>query len=839
MRRVALVQVGVLVLCLMVGGFAFSGVALAAAPEEPVTVSPAKSITSTSATLEGVLNPNAAGEAGQYGFFYRASASQCTEAGVAPEPEGIALGLKGEAVSTVVTGLQPGTQYTFCVFGRSASSPEEPAIGQPVTFTTLAVAPSVSEEFVTGVASDGATLHGEVDPGGAATTFHFEYGTTPAYGQSTPESGSVGSDDAGHAAIAHIQGLQAGTTYHYRIVASNSVAPGGVDGPDHTFTTQTVGGEGLPDGRHYELVTPADKGDGSIPSPRLTGQESIGAEKIFQASTSGEGLAFSVRQAFPGAQWGSVGDYLASRSPGGWSSQSLIPPQEDRFSYGGPRVYSFSSDLSRFTMADGGENHSYDDPPLVSGEPENNQNLFLHEISTGSWQLMNRSPGNEGNITYLGASADLSHVLFYSQGVSGASLFQWAGGVVSLVANGVGLGGPSPGEEVPLTAVSSDGSRIVFTVPTSTESGHIYVRENNTTTTLVGEGRFVGATPSGSKIFFTNGDLYVYEVESGHTVNLTLGDSVQGLLGVSEDGSYVYFVDESDRLLLWHDGVTTPIATLAGADSSDWMRREKNLGFTARVTPDGTHLAFNSVRSLTGFDNRDVVSGQPDDEIYLYDATTSQLVCASCDPSGARPTGGASIAGSEVSVYLPAHGWEGDEYLPRNLSEDGSRLFFETADALVPGDTNDQQDVYEFEGGRPHLISSGTSDEPSSFLDASPSGDDVFFETQAQLVPQDVDQSFDIYDARVGSRFPAPTSSATCAGAGCQGALPAPSAFAAPMSSTFSGAGNLPAPVVSGAKPKAKAKPKLCRRGYMKKRGRCVKESRRAKKAAATTRRGK
>ena len=47
------------------------------------------------------------------------------------------------------------------------------------------------------------------------------------------------------------------------------------------------------------------------------------------------------------------------------------------------------------------------------------------------------------------------------------------------------------------------------------------------------------------------------------------------------------------------------------------------------------------------------------------------------------------------------------------------------------------------------LISSGTSQKESAFLEATPSGDDVFFLTAAQLSPQDTDDAFDIYDARV------------------------------------------------------------------------------------------
>ena len=65
---------------------------------------------------------------------------------------------------------------------------------------------------------------------------------------------------------------------------------------------------------------------------------------------------------------------------------------------------------------------------------------------------------------------------------------------------------------------------------------------------------------------------------------------------------------------------------------------------SSRVSPDGRYLAFMSERSLTGYDNRDAVSGQPDEEeVYLYDASTGHLACASCNPTGARPVGISTI----------------------------------------------------------------------------------------------------------------------------------------------------------------------------------------------------
>ena len=172
-------------------------------------------------------------------------------------------------------------------------------------------------------------------------------------------------------------------------------------------------------------------------------------------------------------------------------------------------------------------------------------------------------------------------------------------------------------------------------------------------------------------------------------------------------------------------------------------------------------------------------------------------------------------------------------YQTRFLSSSG-RLFFTSPDALVPLDTNGLEDVYEYEpvgvgsctgassaysersGGCVSLISSGTSGGESAFLDASESGDDVFFVTGSKLTSEDYDASNDVYDAHVCTTsvpcVPAPVSPPPCtSGDACKAApSPQPAIFGPAPSATFSGAGN----VVEEAKKsvvkskKKKAKPK-------------------------------
>jgi hypothetical protein len=406
-----------------------------------------------------------------------------------------------------------------------------------------------------------------------------------------------------------------------------------------------------------------------------------------------------------------------------------------------------------------------------------------------------------------------------------------------------------------------------------------------------GTGLFQTATTDGSAAFFTararltsdsgatgsQADLYRCEirlVNEGKQERLTCrlsdltptgahseGAGVQGAVLASENGDYVYFVanaalaknaspgncSESStppagavcNLYVWHEGVTKFIATLSANDAPDWGGTETHnlTDMTSRVSPDGLWLAFMSDRSLTGYDNRDVVSGVPDEEVYLYSAVSGRLVCASCDPSGARPVGveyrvhedglstGDRVWPPERWLAANVPGWTPytlghSLYQSRYLSDSG-RLFFDSNDALVSQDTNGSEDVYEFDpagvgncagsssmfvglsDGCVGLISSGLAVGESAFLDASASGGDVLFLTTGKLVPEDVDTALDVYDAHEctvtsscfvssGEEVPVCESAASCR----VSPSPQPLIYGSPSSATFAGTGNIVEPAV-------------------------------------------
>jgi hypothetical protein len=232
---------------------------------------------------------------------------------------------------------------------------------------------------------------------------------------------------------------------------------------------------------------------------------------------------------------------------------------------------------------------------------------------------------------------------------------------------------------------------------------------------------------------------------------------------------------------------------------------------SSRVTPDGQTLLFRAQGNLTAYDS----DGLP--EFYRYSAADDELRCVSCNPTGA-PAGKIPTLNSTATLNSGGAA----PVLTRNLSQGGDRVFFESADRLVAGDTNGVQDVYEWEangsgscaskgqnGGCLYLISSGTDPEPSYFADAGADGNDAFFFSGQSLVGQDRDRIQDLYDARVGggiaSQYPPPPP-VPCGGEGaCKGAVPPPPTSPSPGSVGFSGQGN---PKPSKPKPRKPHKKK-------------------------------
>jgi hypothetical protein len=273
-------------------------------------------------------------------------------------------------------------------------------------------------------------------------------------------------------------------------------------------------------------------------------------------------------------------------------------------------------------------------------------------------------------------------------------------------------------------------------------------------------------------------------------------------------------------LYVWHDDAITHIADLAPEDnnivvtsgfvsghSGDWAA---NVGARlAEVAPDGTHLLFESHRSLTGYDNRgegEAGAAGRTIEVYVYSAEAASIACASCDPNGVPPSEHAGIKpGDRADARLPLAP-SSDTFGLHLMSRNGARVFFVTVQALVPRDTNDLPDVYEWEregegtctrlsparlnAGCVYLLSGGSGVTPSLLVDADATGENVFFEHigplgQVQGVPSDQNL---LYDARVGGGFQPP--SLTCVGAGCQAAPPTPPTFSSPSTTSFEGLGN-------------------------------------------------
>jgi hypothetical protein len=651
-----------------------------------------------------------------------------------------------------------------------------------------------------------------------------------------------------YAAVSALATIVASTVF---FVASPALATAADSCPNAQFRTGYSAY--LPDCRAYEMVSPLDKNGFDI--------RELGA----QPSLSGDVVTYTSWGAFAGNAAASAPDqYLASRSSQGWATAGIMPPMAPNSSPINFGFQGFSADLSRMVEVNG-------DPP-VDGAVPNSTNLYRRDADESLHLLTPGEPATGVTApAFAGASSDFSHVIFEQNealtpgapppGLGVLNVYESVNGTLRLVTV-LPDGTPSPtGGQASLVVhnVSRNGSRIFWQGNTPSPS---FVREDGTTTVKIsgtqrtppdpnGSGgdrtTLWAAATDGSKAFFTSpemltndantgtsdhgNDLYQYDVADGTLVDLTPdadpgdpnGADVQGVVGLSDDGSRIYFVANgvlaagathgdcvgggTCNLYVRHAGVTRFIASLTAAqdpvdnisDSPDWEHQYDHGhgkdGSWAQVSGDGRHLLFTTRAAQPGFDN----NGHR--EVYLYDASgAGQLTCVSCNSKGVAAGDAVpnqafppTIFGSPSGHLLYSSGFV------RNLSSDGSRVFFMSQEALVPQDTNSQWDVYEWENGAVHLISSGQSDSPSLFVGSTPSGNDVFFVNRQQLVDQDLDANADLYDARVGGGFPSPPGApAPCGADDCRGALSGPPG-AAPTAATvtFSGPGNAtPAPSV-------------------------------------------
>jgi hypothetical protein len=652
--------------------------------------------------------------------------------------------------------------------------------------------PEVGPIWSSNVSASAALLSAEINPEGQRTSFLFQYlpatsyeaniaagrdGFSAAIVATTPGKDSVGAGSTNTVAKQEVSPLTPQTPYVYRVIATNAAAPGGVASPPRAFSTQQLGSPfALPDHRGWELVSPLDKNGGEI-----QGFNADHGGGVIQASADGLAFTYSSNASFGEAAAGAptASQYLSARGGTGWATHNISVAGVSG-SYGdepdGVPYQLFSPNLARALMLNGSP---------CAGSESCPRSYALLEPPGSAATVSPAAP----DLHFAGASPNLEHVVLSScaalttdaveepGGVGGCdradtNLYEWSGGGPTLVNDPAGETPPSFGHLAARGgAVSEDGSRVYWD---EVGTGDLWNYEAGRGARRVPSGAaavFQTASTDGSSAFFTVGDdLYRYDVASG--TSPLLATEVTGVLGASADGHVAYFQTEAG-LFRWAEGARVEIA--AGPNAAQSSDFPPSTG-TARVSADGDDLAFLSAVSLTGYDN--VGPGKaPVPEVYLYDADSGRLTCASCNPTGERPLAGSSIPGAVSNGFQ-----EGatDAYKPRVLSTTGPRLFFDSGDTLTPQDVNTAQDVYEWEAGGVgdcavangcvRLISSGPDGAGASFLDASGDGSDVFFLTSQSLVGPDPG-SFDVYDAREGGGGPEPQPPFECEGDSCQ-ALP-------------------------------------------------------------------
>jgi sugar lactone lactonase YvrE len=865
-----------------------------------------------SATLNGKVNPEGVAveecnfEYGETEEPYEHTVP-CIES-----PVGIGAGNTQVSVHADVAGLTPNTLYHFRLAAKNSFGSEHGAdsfFGPPRIDASSVSGVTPTEASVQGLLNaNGVPTTFVVQ---YVTEEDFE-ATGYDNAISVPLGGQpIGAGTEEVEVTQQLSGLTPSTTYHFRFVALNGI--GSAEGPDGSFGTYAGPLAGLPDGRVYEQVTPVDKNGAAPSGGQNEVQAALDGSGIVYAShggiPGGEGSQqFPAYLASRGSNWSTQG-LLPPASKGsvgavyGWS-EDLSEAYVGQAAVFGDPVSFFQRDnatralramaiegaedlgihahVQAFNYVDAGADGSVSalesfgalSPGGASGPDV--RNVYVWDRDSGVLRLA--GVFNDGSVPTKGTFAGSNEKLDTG---GGSNLYT------------------SKHYTQEQHTLSDDGSHFFFR---DAETEQLYVRLNPTQPQSALDGdeecteatractvqisasqravpdpegekpaTFMSATPDGSRVFFTSSakltedattgptdlgkDLYRYDTTSGVLTDLTPdagdfnGANVKGVLGASDDGSYVYFAANGVladgatpgfcnfitfsspgvgmcSLYLWHDGVTTFIARLQmtvsyiTADSANWMSTSYEADEkSARVTPDGGTLLFRSRRQLLPTYNNNEVP-----QFYRYTAADGGLSCISCNPTGAPPVDQPSLRSLQQkggSPYFAAT-------LTRNLSPDGKRVFFETAEKLVTSDTNGLKDVYEWEaagaGSCPsdakkgrclYLLSTGTSSEPAYFADASKSGDDAFIFTDQRLVSQDQDQIVDIYDARIGGGLASqkrPPETEPCSSAdACKaaGAAPPPTTQS-PGSSTFSGPGN-PAP---------------CQKGKVRKRSRCVKKSR-------------
>lgn len=577
------------------------------------------------------------------------------------------------------------------------------------------------------------------------------------------------------------------------------------------------------------------------------------------AAPSGDIVCFNAERAMAGApaNGNNTEDdgFCAWRTGSGWETKWVTgPPVAEPRGAQGAQVYYLSDDGARIAFAsDTGIAPDY--PGSSTGENglgtlsafmwENGQTRWLAPSPQPLVDSRDFGPAVGTAREPLAVSHDLRYGLFVSRLRLLPSdtndlldLYKWTPDGTRLVSgdeNGDAVGGwPGIGSDPnQLTAVpgsiSADGSRVFFEhdgalAGSPADVRSVFMREGDQLT-LVSPRRgpgpaanvsFEGATPDGSVVYLTSeeqltGDakrlgpaLYAYDVADDELTLLATAADDTGIafLGASVDGSTLFYRTTAftPQFFVRRNGVERLVGDLAFQDTNSLFdsignRTDKR---AMRISADGSSAVFASYAAFDGSPGgvRQVYRWTPDGGVRWL----------SRDAAGSAPRGAAAVGNYSTAVPFPGEARfsvtniiRGRPNLGRVTSDDGSRVFFETADRLVDADVNGFIDVYEWHDGAVSLVSPGTQPADALYHDSSADGRTVFFTTEARLIPElDTNSGPDIYAAREGGGFALPEPAVSCNGDICQGEVQPSRPVDRPASSSFEGPDDSvePAPIV-------------------------------------------
>jgi hypothetical protein len=490
-----------------------------------VTTEDASALDPTSASLNGSLDPD--GMATEYHFDFGISTDY------AQKTPKVTMGA-GSGVTRVapaqLTGLQTGRIYHYRLVAKNSLGTTKGADHTLLVPGT----PRILSVRATDVANTSAELHAEINPVGFDTSYHFEYGITPSYGQSLP-SVDIGDGSSPQAVAGPLSNLETGVTYHFRVVATNKW--GTAYTPDTTFTfvpqscpnshiRQQTSATYLPDCRAYELVSPGNAGPllmfpGGITNPQLQYIFSFLTLKsppnaYGQASSPARFGFFGYAGAITGLHPpnGLIDRYVSTRTTDGWVT--TFPGRTgDQTELSVNPLCSMSMDKCIDYQTSFLTNTPSSEAPFVwnvDGSALGRWPTNLDVVPHGTEYIGDKRP-----------SPDFSHFVFSSRNVPFAAggLDTSPGSVYDneIASNTVRIASTLPsGEPIPkdagpsdeyikIPAVSTDGSHILMSTVAPGSNVHLYMRVDGRVSYDITNGaavKFVGMTADGSKVVFTS-----------------------------------------------------------------------------------------------------------------------------------------------------------------------------------------------------------------------------------------------------------------------------------------------------------------------------------------------